>query len=80
MNKKQILDKYVDVLPYQVTARELRAIVEIRNIYNSWHACALTRKEAVIMGVPEGQLCDTCEGCIKAHIQNIFLTHRVRAI
>ena len=40
-------------------------------IYNSWHGCALSRKEALQMDLPEGRLCDVCHEQVQEQIKTL---------
>jgi hypothetical protein len=44
---------------------------EIRNIFNSWHVCKLSKKEAKENNVLPGSLCDMCEDSVRMHMANI---------
>lgn len=44
---------------------------EIRAIFNSFHACALSRKDAATLGLAAGRLCDNCEDSVRAHADSL---------
>lgn len=59
--------------------KRVRSRVEksLRQIFGSWHACALGTKyplhpEDRDRGLKKGDLCDDCNGQIAAHLKYIF--------